>query len=297
MGRNGPNVLRLASIALLLGAVTLFFIQLIAFSRQRATLPQGLTIAGVPVGGLDQTEALQRLLQTYSTPVELYYGDDLILVNPSSVGFQLDSEAMLAAGELARTSTDFWSAFWDYLWNRPAEPQGIPMRAEYSQAQLELLLQDIASRYDQPSSPSRPVPGSAEFQPSIEGRALDVGRAAELIGQVLSAPRERQVRLPVAASEPQRPGFATLETLLKQNLDVASFDGLAVAYIVDLRTGDELHFGYFRNQDISVQPADVAFDAASTMKIAIAMAFYRYFDQPIDEESNRLIRDDHPLWK
>ncbi len=290
MGRNGPNLLRLASIALLLGAVTLFFIQLIAFSRQRATLPEGLTIAGVPVGGLDQTEALQRLLQTYSTPVELYYGEDLILVNPAAVGFQLDSEAMLAAGELARTSTDFWSAFWDYLWNRPAEPLGIPLRAEYSQAQLELLLQDIAARYDQPASPSHPVPGTSEFEPSAEGRVLDVARAAELVGQVLNAPRDRQVNLPVAASEPPRPAFATLETLLKQNLDLAAFDGLAVAYIVDLRTGDELHFGYFRNQDIAVQP-DVAFDAASTIKIAIATAFYRYFDQPIDEESDRLLTE------
>jgi hypothetical protein len=91
MGRNGPNLLRLASLALLLGAVVLFFVELLAFSRQQVRLPEGLTIAGVSVGGLEQTEALQRLLQTYSTPLELYYGEQLIVVQPSVVGFQLDA--------------------------------------------------------------------------------------------------------------------------------------------------------------------------------------------------------------
>ena len=49
MGRNGPNFLRLVSLGLLLGAAVLFFFQLIAYSRERANLPEGLTIAGVPV--------------------------------------------------------------------------------------------------------------------------------------------------------------------------------------------------------------------------------------------------------
>lgn len=286
MGRNGPNLLRLASLALLLGAVVLFFVELLAFSRQRARLPQGLTIAGVPVGGLDQTEALQRLLQTYSTPLELYYGDQLILVPPSVVGFQLDAEAMMAAGELARTRSDFWSGFWDYLWSRPADPQSVPVRAEYSQAQLQSVLADIAARYDRPPNPSQPIPGSPDFQPGSSGRTLDLTRAAELVGEVLSAPANRRVILPVGSSDPGRPGLPALETLIKQNLDVAEFEGLAVVYLMDLRSGEELHFGYFHNQNLSVQP-DVAFDAASTIKIAIATAYFRYYDLPLDEESDR----------
>lgn len=290
MGRDGPNVLRLASLALLLGAVVLFFVELIAFSRQRARLPHGLTIAGVPVGGLDQTEALQRLLQTYSTPLELYYGDQLIVVPPAQVGFQLDAEAMMAAGELARTRSDFWSGFWDYLWSRPGEPQSVPVRAEYSQSQLESFLADIAARYDQPAQSSQPVPGSPEFQPGSPGRAMDQRRAAELVGEVLNAPTNRRIILPVAASDPSRPGLQALETLLKQNLDVAEFDGMSVIYLQDLRTGEEMHFGYFRNQDLGVQP-DVAFDAGSTIKIAIATAYFRYFDQPLEEESARWLSE------
>ncbi len=116
---------------MLLAAVVLFFVELVLYSRQRATMPEGLSVAGVPVGGLDQPAALERLAQTYSTPVELFYGDQLILLNPSQIGFRLDTEAMMAAAELDRTGPGFWSGFWDYLWNRPGEPTNVPIRSEY----------------------------------------------------------------------------------------------------------------------------------------------------------------------
>jgi beta-lactamase class A len=286
MGRNGPNFLRLVSLGLLLGAAVLFFFQLIAYSRERANLPEGLTIAGVPVGGMSKPSALERLLQTYSTPVELFYEGERIVLSPSQVGFQVDTEAMLAAGELARTNTDFWSGFWDFLWDRPGEPQRVPLRAEYSRPQLESALRDVAARYDEPALPSQPVPGSADFQAGRPGRLLDIGRSLELVGEVLSAPGDRRVNLPVLESQANRPSLPTLETLLKQNLDVEAFDGLVVMYVMDLRTGQELHFGYYLNADISVSP-DIAFDAGSTIKVGIATAFYRYFDEPLDDEATR----------
>ena len=290
MGRNGPNLLRLVSLGLLLGAFVLFFFQLIAYSRERARLPEGLTIAGVPVGGMGKPAAQERLLQTYSTPVELLYEGQQIVLSPSQIGFQLDANAMLAAGELARTNTDFWSGFWDYLWDRPGEPQRVPLRAEYSQAQLESALRDIAARYDEPAIASQPVPGSPDFQAGRPGRVLDVPRAVELVGEVLTAPSDRRVNLPVLESQATRPSLPTLETLLKQNLDVEGFDGLAVIYVMDLRTGEELHFGYYLNADISVSP-DIAFDAGSTIKVGIATAFYRYFDEPLDDEASRSLTE------
>lgn len=79
-----------------------------------------------------------------------------------------------------------------------------------------------------------------------------------------------------------------LEVLLKQNLDVAGFDGLIVFFLVNLLNGDEIHFAYFRNNDIPIDP-DIAFSAASTIKIGIATAFFRFFDQPLDPEADRLL--------
>ena len=41
----------------------------------------GTGMDGVPVGGLDQPAAIERLLQTYSTPVELIYEGESIIMS------------------------------------------------------------------------------------------------------------------------------------------------------------------------------------------------------------------------
>jgi beta-lactamase class A len=290
MRKGGPNILRWVSIGLLLAAVSLFFYELVAFSRKRARMPEGLAIAGVPVGGLSQSGALEKLLQVYSTPIEIMYDEQVILLNPASVGFRLDTEVMLAAAELERTGNDFWSSFWGFLWNRPGEATAIPLRADYSPVQLEFTLRDIAARYDEPSLPAEPIPGSPGFTPGKPGRVLDISRAEELIAEVLQIPYNRRLTLPIVQDAAPRPTLETLEVLLKQNIDVADFDGLAVIYLVDLRTGENLHIAYFENQDIPTEP-DIAFTAASTIKVGIATAFIRFFDQPLDQEADRLLSE------
>jgi beta-lactamase class A len=286
MRRNGPDLLRWISIGLLITAVTLTFYELVSYSRVRSKLPEQMSIAGVPVGGLEKMAALERILQVYSIPVELHYGDEIILLNPSNVGFRLDTEVMLAASESARTETEFWSGFWDFLWNRPGESISIPLQSEFSQNELEVILRDIASRYDQPAKAAEPIPGTTTFTSGQPGSVLDISRARELIGEILNLPRNRIVNLPVVSQAPTRPSLSVLEILLKQNRDVAEFDGLAVLYVQDLRSGDEIHFARYAGEDIDVEP-DIAFTAASTIKIGVMITYYRYFDEPLDAEAER----------
>jgi hypothetical protein len=82
--RGGPNVLRLISIGLLVVALAVLIFELIDYSRERSRLPNALTVAGVDVSGLDQTEAIERLLQVYSTPIELFYRDQVIQLSPAA---------------------------------------------------------------------------------------------------------------------------------------------------------------------------------------------------------------------
>ncbi|MFP3855232.1 MAG: serine hydrolase [Anaerolineales bacterium] len=290
MRSNGPNLLRWISISMLLAAVGLMFVELVIYSQQRARMPYGLAVGGVPIGGLSQTAAAERLAQTYNRPVELHYDDQIILLDPSSVGFQLDNEAMLAAAEEQRTDDEFWSGFWDFLWNRPGEAENVPIRAEYSQAQLEAALQDIAARYDEPPETARPVPGTTRFESGEPGRVLDISRAAELVGEVLTRPQNRRVNLPVVASEASRPSLGTLETLLKQIAEVREFDGLADLYLMDLRTGEELHMVTLNGEEIQADPG-VAITAGSTIKIPIGITYFRYHDLPLDQEVKGWIED------
>lgn len=275
---------------MLLGAVILIFVELVIYSQQRARMPSGLSVGGVPVGGLTQTEAAERLAQVYSRPIELRYDDYLVLLSPTNVGFQLDTEAMLAAAELQRTGKDFWPGFWDFLWGRPGEAENVPLRAEYSEGQLEAALQDIAGRYDQPPEAAQPVPGTTRFEAGAPGRVLDVARAAELVGEVLNKPNNRRVNLPVVATDPSRPSLATLQTLLRQVFEVGGFDGLVDVYMQDLRSGEDLHLVTMNGEEIPKDP-DVAITAGSTIKIGIATTYFRFNDLPLDPEPQAWMRD------
>ncbi len=60
--RNASIFLRGTAIFLLIIATFLSIYSLTSYSRQRNNYPFGMTIAGVPVGGLDARAATQRVL-------------------------------------------------------------------------------------------------------------------------------------------------------------------------------------------------------------------------------------------
>jgi beta-lactamase class A len=119
---------------------------------------------------------------------------------------------------------------------------------------------------------------------------LDIARGVETVEAALNSPSSRSVNLPVGVSGAPRPTLETLRILLQQNVDVAGFDGLLDLYLLDLRTGEELHFGYFRNQPLEAEP-DIAFTAASIIKVPIIVSFFRYFDGPFDAEVDRWLSE------
>ncbi|MCK4978648.1 MAG: hypothetical protein KAS36_17065, partial [Anaerolineales bacterium] len=176
MNRRGLfSPLRWFSIFFILAALVLSAVELTRYSRVRANFPSGMKIAGVPVGGVDRQEAAQRLLAAYTVPVELYYDESPIQMNPALVDFQLQLDDMLAAADLQRAQQPFWVGYWDYLWGRASSPQEIPLRSSYSETRLRNFLEgEIAQRYDQPPVAAQPVVGTVNFQAGIPGTALDI---------------------------------------------------------------------------------------------------------------------------
>jgi beta-lactamase class A len=233
-----------------------------------------MTIAGVRVGGVDPQIASQRVLQVYSSPIEIQYGDAIIHVDPSVVGFELDMDSMIAAADLARTGGSFWGGFWNYLWNRDPTPVEVPLRYTIAEDRLTGYLQDeISARYDEPPMPAQPVPGGTSFTAGAPGRVLDIERSIRLIEDTLRSPTNRVVVLSYGQSAPTRPTIPNLEILLKQIITSAGFDGVIGLYMLDLQTGQEIHFALDGGQEISVDP-DVAFTASSTIKIPILVSYF-----------------------
>jgi beta-lactamase class A len=288
--RRQLSRLLLLSLGLILTAFVLTVVQLARFSRVRSNLPTGLKIAGVLVGGLDRQQAAQRLLETYSTPVELRYNGSVIHMDPAVVDFQLNLESMLAVADLERTEKFFWQEFWDYLWGRSNTPTEVPLSSSYSEKRLRDYLAELSVRYDQPAQAPLPVPGSVNFAPGQAGLTLDPDGSVRLIEAALKSLSRRDMDLPLNRTNPPRPAFSNLEVLLKQTLDSYSFDDLASIYLLDLQTAQEMHFARQKGEDIPVQP-DIAFTASSIIKIPIMVSAFRRMPDNPDSETLKLLTD------
>src|SRR5215216_4078367 len=272
--RRSIPILRGISIALLSIALVMVVISLIGYSRQRNNYPGGMTIGGVRVGGVDPQIASERVLQVYLSPIEVQYGEAIIHVDPTVVGFELDMESMIAAADLERTGGSFWGGFWNYLWNRDPTPVEVPLSATIAEDRLIAYLQnEISARYDEPPMPAQPIPGGTSFTPGAPGRVLDIERSVRLIEDTLRSPNNRVVVLSYGQSTPTRPTITNLEILLKQIITSAAYDGVMGLYMLDLQTGQEIHFALDGGEEISVDP-DVAFTASSTIKIPILVSYF-----------------------
>lgn len=282
--------LRIVSLVFIVAAVALTLFQLINYSRERNNYPAGMTIGGVPVGGVDAQTASERVLQVYSQPIEVHYAGEVIHIAPPQVGFSIDIESMLAAADLARTTSSFWGGFWDSLWNRPRPAAEIPLRATLDDEQLRFYLEsEIAARYDQPASAAQPIPGSVNFEEGNAGQELNIDRAVVLIEDALRSPTDRVVTLSFQRTAPARPTMQNLEILLKQIIDISGFDGVISFYLNDLQNANEIHFALDQGEEISVEP-DVAITASSTIKIPIMVSSFIHLGSP-NEQTDRYLTE------
>ena len=287
-------VLRLLSLALILGAAGLLYRESEAYRQAARFFPSGSIIAGVPVGGLDRGAAIERVQRAYSLPVELQYGGAAIQLSPQAAGFALDLERMLPAEAEMDPAGGFLlslrsrlsdPAFQNYLQGQASSGVEIPLQYSLSRERLRAALQGIAARYDTPPTAARPYPASVDFLPGSPGSALDVEAALPLVEKALPSLTSRVVNLPTHPVAASRPDFADLQPLLKQNIADAGFDSLADVFLVDLRSGQKIHFAVRGGLDLPVQP-DIAFSASSTIKIPILVSLFRRLPEEPSETAN-----------
>jgi len=284
---NRFNLLRWISLLLISAAVILTVVQLIRFSRMRAGFAPGTYIAGIPVGGLDQQQAADRITTAYNLPIELGYEGDYMQVKPSNLGFELDLTAMIAAADQKRVTLPFWSSFWNYLWNQPFDANVTPLQASIDENRIRTyLLEEIASRYDEVPSVSIPVPGTVNFQMGESGKLLDIERSIPVVEQALRSANTRSAQLLINEIAAKRPAIENLQDLIEDVIDRSGFDGLTEVYIMDLQKREEINFAY--EIGINYDP-EIAFTAASTVKIPIMVSVFSQLPEPTPLAASDLI--------
>ncbi|MBN1202348.1 MAG: serine hydrolase [Anaerolineae bacterium] len=276
--------LEIVSAILLLIAIVLGMIELVQYSNTKDSLQTDLTIAGIPVGGLEPNEAQARWEAVYvDQPIMLLYEGNTIMLDPVVAGFDTNSEAMLAEAR-AQSSREksFWLGFWNYLWRRPVAAVNVPLDADYSEGDLRNYLQDLAARYDAQPGEAGFDMGTLTFRSGTAGSRLDIDAAADLIAQALfdPEPRNRRVVLPTVGVDAPRQEFATLRQAILDLMNARGFvyngdQTLASVYVLDLATGAEIAI-----------LADVPHSGVSTIKVPIMINLFR----------NRLIIDDYTAY-
>lgn len=269
--RRSLPILPIISILMIVAAVGLFIFNLVRFSQQPDKLPADVSVAGVSVGGLSKREALTQLVAAYQKPVTLYYADSPIQLDPTSVGFSVNGESMLAsASAVGDLSGSFWSRFIIYLVGQETQKTvDVPLSAQFQQNLIEQFLRDISARYDRKSGEASYDVSTLTLRPGASGYSLDVAASIPLIEKALQSATDRVVTLPFTSSSVNSGNIATLQKMIEDYLDTKGFiyDGqttVASVFVEDLRSGEEVNIN-----------GDVAFSAASTIKVPIVLDYFR----------------------
>ncbi len=272
----GRRILLLVSLACLASAAALLASQWSAFASAPGRLPWGLTLGGVPVGGLTPEQAASQVEARYLAPVDLTYGQTPILLLPESVQFQVDVAAMLSAASEDQSPPNPLSDFWQFLWRRgeARSELRVPLQATYSEGALRQVLADISSRYDQPPTPAVPGLGDLFIYPGQGGHVLDIESSLPAVEAALMDLENRGATLVVVDSAPPTASLETLGAVVQQYALVRPFQGLLAVTLVDLQSGEEIRLNLLDGERIRTEP-DIAVAATSAVKALIITEFFR----------------------
>lgn len=248
-------------------------------SSQRV-LPAGVTMAGLPVGGMTREQALDTIAQAFASTVTLHYADETILLAPEMVDLTLDGEATATNLDEVLLAQSGLRGFIDYaigtVLRRETQAQDVQPVFAYSRARLDSFLTRLAQQYDQEPLPAVLLPEAGTFRPAQPGMHLDIEASRPPVLEALLSAAEREVTLVVQTETPLVTPIDILGGALEGQL--ADFPGVAGVFVKDLTTGQELCLN-----------CDVAFSGLSVPKIGIAAQTYRLLDAPPDPQTSDLL--------
>ena len=256
----------------ILTAAALTLVNFVRFVSGDFRVPDGVILAGVPVGQLHGNRAIAQLEAVYATPVSLRYGESVFYLKPHQVKFAVDSKAMLQQ----ITGPDLLARFWGTLTGQRQTLviQDVALQASFSREQLRAFLEDVARRYDRPTFAPWSDPDQLVTVVSPPGQFLQIDASLPVVEAALWHPTDRSATLLFSNQTAPQPTLTLLETQLHDYLSRRGFDGLFSLYFVDLRSGEVLDRNWLRAEPLNTGPG-VAFSGMSIMKITLLAEFYR----------------------
>ena len=125
------------------------------------TIAEGVTVAGIDVGGLEARAAERRveseLGARFQRPLELVTQGHTFTVRPAAAGLQVDVARMIADAVAASRRGTLWHRALRDLRGRRLDV-AIPLRAALSQAHIESVVDHVARVLDRPAKNAQVTP-------------------------------------------------------------------------------------------------------------------------------------------
>jgi hypothetical protein len=258
-----------------LALVVILAANIIAFITSRNQLPPHTRLADVDISRLTTDQAISKTLTALQQPVALKYQDNIIPLQPESVGFQMNEVvARLQLEQIIRRQQglDKLPAF---VFGQQISATHLSTPYQYSESKLQSVLTDIARQYDRTANASVPDISSLRVTPGQDGAALSLDEAPAVVLSALASGLTRTVELPVDVIPRDTVSVRSLEPLVRERLkEFSAVEGnIAGVFIKDLKTGDELAID-----------ADVAFSAPGWLKLASMFEAIRASGEPTPQQ-------------
>ncbi|MBQ6342026.1 MAG: serine hydrolase [Anaerolineaceae bacterium] len=275
MEESKPSLgLLFISISLLFFAGVLTFLSWQRYSAIDHVIPDGSMIADIPITGLTPDEAIERVRSVYGLPVLLdYKGSSILLDIPDSIDYNSLRQELLAQIDSVYSK----NSFLNYLMGKYSqEPIRMELRfTDMPQTVRDFLNNEIVPRYD--IFPMSTQPDGNGFRAGHSGRALDIEASLPLINQARLSGSNRTAELVVNEIDQPAAVIQNLELQLKSVIDTWQDNGqITEIYLSDPESGQSFDLARRNREDLV---PEVAFTAASTMKLPIMISSYVRMDE------------------
>jgi lipoprotein-anchoring transpeptidase ErfK/SrfK len=153
-----------------------------------ATVPEGVVLGGVAVGGLTADAATAAVLQKYSRPVLLKIGRTKVTVSPAALGVTIWADTAVAKALTVAPGTS------------------LGFRALYSRARVAAYVASLAKRLDRDPSSARLLFKNSRplVAPSHFGLRIEQGPARAVLADELAHGTRAPIVVPAKTIEPQQ---------------------------------------------------------------------------------------------
>lgn len=286
MEESKPSLgLLFISLSLLFFAGVLTFLSWQRYKSIDHVIPDGSMIADIPITGLTPDEAIERVRSVYGQPVILdYLGSKIRLEIPDNIDYDALRSELLSAIDRTYAS----NSFLNFLMGKfSQEPIRMDLKFTDMPASVrDFLADEIVPRYD--IFPMSTQPDGNGFRAGHAGRELDIEASLPLINEARLSGNDRNAEL-IITDLPQPPAnILNLEILLRSVVDTwQDRDQITEIYLSDPSSGQSFDLARRNRTDLA---PEVAFTAASTMKLPIMISSYARMDEKPSSFTMKMLR-------